>query len=107
MPAVIPETIKSKVISQWLLGLKREVIAEYVLEYVKELSTPGKMCIYHVDISSQPGGKAGIITDIALQNPTATDVKFPPMSALVIGVDAIAPGAETGGNMTMGGNMTK
>ena len=28
MPAAIPETIKSKVISQWLLGLKREVIAE-------------------------------------------------------------------------------
>ena len=28
MPAAIPETIKSKVISQWLLGLKREMIAE-------------------------------------------------------------------------------
>ena len=28
MPAAIPETIKSKVISQWLLGLKREVISE-------------------------------------------------------------------------------
>jgi hypothetical protein len=28
MPAAIPETIKSKVISQWLLGLKREVIVE-------------------------------------------------------------------------------
>ena len=27
MPAAIPETIKSKVISQWLLGLKREIIA--------------------------------------------------------------------------------
>jgi hypothetical protein len=77
------------------------------LEYIKELSTPGKMCIYHVDVNSEPGGKAGIITDIALQNPTTTDVKFPPMSTLVIGVDAIAPGAETGGNMTMGGNMTK
>jgi hypothetical protein len=77
------------------------------LEYIKELSTPGKMCIYHVDVGSEPGGKAGIITDIALQNPTTTDVKFPPMSTLVIGVDEIAPGAETGGNMTMGGNMTK
>jgi hypothetical protein len=28
MPAAISETIKSKVISQWLLGLKRERIAE-------------------------------------------------------------------------------
>ena len=73
------------------------------LEYIKELSTPGKMCIYHVDINSEPGGKAGIVTDIALQNPTATDVKFPPMSTLVIGVDEIAPGAE-GGSMA---NMTK
>jgi hypothetical protein len=70
------------------------------LEYIKELSTPGKMCIYHVDVNSEPGGKAGIITDIALQNPTATDVKFPPMSTLVIGVDEIAPGAEMAGNMT-------
>jgi hypothetical protein len=72
------------------------------LEYIKELSTPGKMCIYHVDVNSEPGGKAGIITDIALQNPTATDVKFPPMSTLVIGVDEIAPGAEMAGNMTKG-----
>jgi hypothetical protein len=75
-----------------------------VLEYIKELSTPGKMCVYHVDVNSEPGGKAGIITDIALQNPTATDVKFPPMNILVIGVDEIAPGAEAGGNMT---NVTK
>jgi hypothetical protein len=74
------------------------------LEYIKELSTPGKMCIYHVDVNSEPGGKAGIITDIALQNPTATDVKFPPMSTLVIGVDEIAPGAEAGANMA---SMTK
>ena len=28
MPAAIPETIKSKVISQWLLGLKRDSIAQ-------------------------------------------------------------------------------
>src|SRR6478672_10531219 len=26
------------------------------LEFVKPLSTPGKMCIYHVDVASQPGG---------------------------------------------------
>jgi len=28
MPAAIPETIKSKVISQWLLGLRRDIIAQ-------------------------------------------------------------------------------
>ena len=28
MPAAIPEIIKSEVISQWLLGLKRDIIAQ-------------------------------------------------------------------------------
>jgi hypothetical protein len=28
MPAAIPETIKSKVISQWLRGLSRDTIAQ-------------------------------------------------------------------------------
>ena len=73
-------------------------------ENVKELSTPGKMCLYHVDVNSQQGKT---ITDIAIQNPTDQEVKFPPMSTVVIGVDEIMPGAEKGGgamgNMTMGG----
>ena len=28
MPAAIPETVKSKIISQWLLGLRRDIIAQ-------------------------------------------------------------------------------
>jgi hypothetical protein len=28
MPAAIPETIKSKLMSQWLLGLRRDIIAQ-------------------------------------------------------------------------------
>jgi hypothetical protein len=71
-------------------------------ENIKELSTPGKMCLYHVDVASKPGKT---ITDIAIQNPTDQEVKFPPMSSIVIGVDEIMPGAEKGGamgNMTMG-----
>jgi hypothetical protein len=71
-------------------------------ENVKELSTPGKMCLYHVDVASKPGKT---ITDIAIQNPTDQEIKFPPMSSIVIGVDEIMPGAEKGGamgNMTMG-----
>jgi hypothetical protein len=36
------------------------------LEFVKPLSTPGKLCIYHVDIPSKPGE---VITDVAIQNP--------------------------------------
>jgi hypothetical protein len=74
------------------------------LELVKELSTPGKMCIYHVDVKS---GEAGVnlITDIALQNPTDKEVKFGPTATVVIGVDEISPGTPTGesmGNMSMG-----
>ena len=72
------------------------------LEFVKPLSTPGKMCLYHVDVASQPGGQAGIITDIAIQNPTSTTMTFPSTSTVVIGVDEIMPGAE----MAAGTNMT-
>ena len=43
------------------------------LELVKPLSTPGKQCIYHVDIPS----KGQIVTDIAIQNPTTNEIKFP------------------------------
>jgi hypothetical protein len=69
-------------------------------ENIKELSTPGKMCLYHVDVASKSGKT---ITDIAIQNPTNQEVKFPPMSSVVIGVDEIMPGA---GGAAMGGNMT-
>ena len=51
------------------------------------------MCLYHVDVASQPGGQAGIITDIAIQ-PTSTTMTFPSTSTVVIGVDGIMPGAE-------------
>jgi hypothetical protein len=74
------------------------------MELVKELSTPGKMCIYHVDLESGPPG-VNPITDIALQNPTANEVKFGPTATVVIGVDEISPGLETEksmGNMSMG-----
>jgi hypothetical protein len=72
------------------------------LEFIKPLSTPGKMCLYHVDVASQAGGEAGIITDIAIQNPTSTTITFPSTSTVVIGVDEIQPGAE----MTTGANMS-
>ena len=58
-----------------------------ILELVKPLSTPGKQCIYHVDIPS----KGQIVTDIAIQNPTANEIKFLPTSTIVIGVNEISP----------------
>ena len=71
------------------------------LEFVKPLSTPGKMCIYHVDIPSKAGG---VVTDIAIQNPTTNEIKLPATSSVVIGVNEIAPlqSSSSGGNMTMG-----
>ncbi|MFZ0316976.1 MAG: hypothetical protein WAL23_08580 [Nitrososphaeraceae archaeon] len=76
------------------------------LELVKELSTPGKMCIYHVDVKSDPVGiNPTTITDIALQNPTDNEVKFGPTATVVIGVDGIMPlkqPAQSMGNMSMG-----
>jgi hypothetical protein len=72
-------------------------------ELIKELSKPGQMCLYHVDVESTMQGEHGIITDIALQNPTNTEAKFGPTATVVIGVDEIMPGAEEHEAM---GNMT-
>lgn len=74
------------------------------LELVKELSKPGAMCIYHADIESSLQGSNGIVTDIALQNPTNIFVKFGPTATVVIGVDEIMAGAEAEsmGNMSTG-----
>jgi hypothetical protein len=69
------------------------------LELVKELSKPGSMCIYHIDI---PQGN-DVTTDIAIQNPTGSPIKLPDTSTVVIGVNEITP-LPTGGQM---GNMTK
>src|SRR5918911_4323725 len=69
------------------------------LEFVKPLSTPGKLCIYHVDIPSKAGQ---VVTDIAIQNPTTSEMKLPATSSVVIGVNEIAPlQGSSGGNMTM------
>jgi hypothetical protein len=65
------------------------------LELVKPLSTPGKQCIYHVDIPS----KGQIVTDIAIQNPTTNEIKFPSTSTVVIGVNEIRPLPASQGGM--------
>ena len=66
------------------------------LELVKPLSTPGKLCIYHVDIPSNAGE---IITDIAIQNPTTNEIKFPSTSTVVIGINEIRPLPASQGGM--------
>ena len=71
-------------------------LAPAEFETVKELSNPGEMCLYHVDVVSHPDTANGTITDIALQNPTENNIQFPSTATIVIGVNEIAPGPETG-----------
>ncbi len=70
------------------------------LHLIEELSTPGKLCIYHADLQpssrvthTRPDVTIGTITDIAIQNPTDNAVEFPPTTSLVIGVNEIESGA--------------
>ncbi len=58
------------------------------LENVPQLSSPGTMCLYHVDIPPQNL----TVTDIAIQNPGDSDDALPAGSTVVIGVNEIMPG---------------
>lgn len=58
------------------------------LTLVNELSNPGTICIYHVDI---PPNATTTVTDIAIQNPTDSDEQLPDDSTVVIGVNEIEP----------------
>ena len=62
------------------------------LENLPELSTPGELCLYHVDIAPHEE----VITDVAILNPGSSDLEFPPGSTAVIGINEIMPGAEEG-----------
>ena len=62
------------------------------LDLIKELSTPGKQCLYHTDLVSD--NKAGtIITDVAISNPTDKNVRLGLTGSVFVGVDEIMPGA--------------
>lgn len=70
------------------------------LHLIEELSTPGKLCIYHADLQpssrvthTRPDVTIGTITDIAIQNPTDNAIEFSPTTSLVIGVNEIESGA--------------
>jgi hypothetical protein len=67
-------------------------LTEAELENLPELSTPGEMCLYHVDIAPHEE----VITDVAIANPGDSDLEFPPGSTAVIGINEIMPGAEEG-----------
>src|ERR687897_177280 len=48
---------------------------------VPQLSSPGDLCLYHVDLASKQGGNMS--TDIAMQNPGDEDVELPATSPVV------------------------
>ena len=67
------------------------------LELVAELSRPGQICMYHADLHSEHGddlqgsAEGRAITDIAIMNPTNTEMHFPVTSTVVIGINEIMP----------------
>ena len=55
---------------------------------MKNLSSPGKLCLYHIDLPSE--GEGGfLITDIMIKNPGVDDIKLPATSTVVIGINKI------------------
>lgn len=67
------------------------------LENLPELSSPGELCLYHIDVmpAEVPDSEIGheLITDIAIINPSESDVEFPAGSTAVVGINEIMPGA--------------
>ena len=81
------------------------------LEVVKELSKPGDICVYHLDLPQPKSLKLSstftssselqtnnttialmpAITDLAIQNPTDNPIRLPYTTAIVIGINEIMP----------------
>src|SRR5215204_6412996 len=91
--AKLPCDEQSQTPFQILIGQAPNMTAAE-LEVVAELSRPGQICIYHADLNSahedDPGTAEGrAITDIAIMNPTNTEMQFPVTSTVVIGINEI------------------
>ena len=85
--AKLPCNSKSNSEVQLLTGVAPDFKANPA-ELVSVLSTPGKLCLYHVDLVSD--GK-DVITDVAIKNNSTHSITFPPTSSVGVGVDEIAP----------------
>ncbi len=94
----VPCDSNSKPIVNTLIGSAPDV-KPVEQELIKELSQPGNMCLYHVDVGSDMAKKI-IQTDIAIQNPSNQTITFPPRSGITIGVNEIMPGTEVAGRVT-------
>jgi hypothetical protein len=80
------------------------------LELIGNLSSPGELCLYHVDLpgpeqqanttttnttAANTTANATMITDIAIQNPGDEDITLPSTSTVVIGINEIEKGAHS------------
>ncbi len=94
-------------------------LAPAPLELIANLSTPGELCLYHVDLpaaeQAAPSNVTGTtatntttaattsanatttatVTDIAISNPSDEDFTLPPTSSVVIGINEIAKGSHS------------
>jgi hypothetical protein len=109
LTAKLPCDLNSKSQLQILIGHIPNLKAVQ-LELVKELSKPGDVCVYHIDLppkslnlSSPLPSSSGLqasnatitvmpgITDLAIQNPTGNPIRLPYTTAVVIGINEIMP----------------
>ena len=110
LTAKLPCDLKSESQLQILIGHIPNLKAVQ-LELVKELSKPGDVCVYHIDLpppqssnlSSTLPSSSGLqannttisvmrgITDLAIQNPTGNPIRLPYTTAIVIGINEIMP----------------
>ena len=109
LTAKLPCDLNSKSQLQILIGHIPNLKAVQ-LELVKELSKPGDVCVYHIDLppkslnlSSPLPSSSGLqasnatitvmpgITDLAIQNPTGNPIRLPYTTAIVIGINEIMP----------------
>lgn len=59
-------------------------------ELIGELSTPGNLCLYHVDLASEQV-EGDLVTDVAIYNPTNERIRLPLTASVVIGINEIMP----------------
>lgn len=90
--AKIPCDSNAKSAFQILIG-KAPDLKPAEMEYISGLSTPGKSCLYHVDLASEHGEdvEGGIVTDVAIYNPTNKSLRLGSSDSVFVGVSEIMP----------------
>jgi len=90
--AKIPCDSNAEATLQILIG-KAPDLKPAEMEYIAGLSNPGKSCLYHIDLASEHGEDAegGIVTDVAIYNPTSKPLRLGSTDSVFVGVTEIMP----------------